>query len=617
MWTDNETNLDYLNFRCVADSAAEMIVHAGEQPLSLGVSGGWGVGKSSMLRLIRESLQERGGKDYLFVDFNAWLYQGYDDAKAALMEVIASSLVEHSQETQTGFDKAKRFLKRVNWLRVAGVTAGSALALAFGLPPVGLLGAATSAVKDLTDGDVDSNEIEAAEKTGKNVVEEATKLWKPEKGASPPRQIELLRRLFQETLCDMGVSLVVFIDDLDRCLPITAIATLEAIRLFLFMPRTAFVIAADDQMIRHSVRAHFKDIAISEDLVTNYFDKLVQVPLRVPPLGTQEVRAYMFLLYIQNAGLKPDMCESARKKICERLAQSWRGNRVDLGFVLSTLGNCSDELRANLELADRLAPLMTTAKQIAGNPRLIKRFLNTLSMRLSIARAQHVTVEEASLAKMILFERCGEPDAHQQLVAAISDGVEGKPAFLRDWEVRAQSGDLKDVPAPWNSEFAKDWLALPPPLAEMDLRPAVYVSREHMPIITAADRLSSEAAALLEALLQLSRPAPAAIKTQLKALGRRDLGLMTERLLVRARQVQQWGTPGILWACVCVAEIDVEQGELVKRFFEQVPVAQLQTDIVPALSTLPWSKAVFAKWGANGEIPKLVARAIQALSKES
>ena len=45
------------------------------------------------------------------------------------------------------------------------------------------------------------------------------------------------------------MTLVVLIDDLDRCLPPTTISTLEAIRLFFFLDNTAFVIAADDAMI--------------------------------------------------------------------------------------------------------------------------------------------------------------------------------------------------------------------------------------------------------------------------------------------------------------------------------------------------------------------------------
>lgn len=46
-------------------------------------------------------------------------------------------------------------------------------------------------------------------------------------------------------------QLVVLIDDLDRCLPDTAIETLEAVRLFVFTSRTAFVVAADEAMIEY------------------------------------------------------------------------------------------------------------------------------------------------------------------------------------------------------------------------------------------------------------------------------------------------------------------------------------------------------------------------------
>jgi predicted KAP-like P-loop ATPase len=71
------------------------------------------------------------------------------------------------------------------------------------------------------------------------------------------------------------------------------ISTLEAIRLFLSLPRTAFILAADNQMIKHAVKRHFE--GIDDDLVTNYFDKLIQIPIRVPLLGIQDVRAYMML----------------------------------------------------------------------------------------------------------------------------------------------------------------------------------------------------------------------------------------------------------------------------------------------------------------------------------
>ena len=143
MWPDDETELDFLNFSGVADTVAEIIVQAKGRPISIGVSGRWGVGKSSMIKLIRKSLADRTkDKDpnFVFVKFNAWLYQGYDDARAALMDVIASVLRDEAERRKTGVEKTKELLSRVNWFRVAKIGAGSAISLALGVPPTGLIG---------------------------------------------------------------------------------------------------------------------------------------------------------------------------------------------------------------------------------------------------------------------------------------------------------------------------------------------------------------------------------------------------------------------------------------------------------------------------------------------
>ncbi|WP_342804334.1 P-loop NTPase fold protein [Bradyrhizobium sp. CSA112] len=66
----------------------------------------------------------------MFVEFNAWLYQGYDDARAALMEVIATALAKEAEQRRTGLEKAKELLQRVNWFRAVKLGAGSAFAFA-------------------------------------------------------------------------------------------------------------------------------------------------------------------------------------------------------------------------------------------------------------------------------------------------------------------------------------------------------------------------------------------------------------------------------------------------------------------------------------------------------
>lgn len=617
MWSDNDTSEDYLNFRCVAETAAELIIQANGSPLSMGVSGGWGVGKSSMLNLISDALDARDeGKKYLFVNFNAWLYQGYDDARAALIEEIATKLVEKAADNQTALTKAKKLLGRVNWFRVAGLTAGSAVAMAAGLPPIGIVGAAFTAIKGMTDGDVTKDDVAALEKSGKEFVQAGAAAVEPAKKETPPQQIHALRDHFEETLKAMNTTLVVFIDDLDRCLPATAISTLEAVRLFLFLPQTAFVIAADEKMIRQAVRVHFQGAALEDDLVTNYFDKLIQVPLRVPPLGTQEVRAYLMLLYLNKAGLSAQRMEEIRSKVCERLASSWSGKRVDLAFVTGLVPDVDAGVRRNLELADRLAPLMATAQQIHGNPRLIKRFLNTLWIRQAVARSQGVAVDESTLAKVLLFERCAAESAYQRLVTAVNDGDEGRPEFLAVWERQARSGDaITRLDRDWDTPFVKDWLALEPALGELDLRAVVYVSRETLPIITVADQMSTSALELLEGLLKLTS-ASSTFTESLRALPGRDHTLMVERLMVRARQEQSWGKPNVLWAFLALIEAAPEMATTFGRFLTQLTPLRLTPAIIPLLSDKEWAQEALNAWEKSPDTSGPVKKAIRGLAKK-
>lgn len=322
------------------------------------------------------------------------------------------------------------------------------------------------------------------------------------------------------------------------------------------------------------------------------------------------------LLFVENSEIGTEEREELRIQVCKRLSESWKGYRVDLGFVLENIQDCPDSLRANLELADRLAPLMTTASQIAGNPRLIKRFLNTLAIRMSIAKAQHVAVDEAALAKTLLFERCASEEAYAELIAAINDGDEGKPSFLVDWEKQAQAGEkIEDLPSVWNTSFIMEWLALPPAFAEMDLRPVVYVSRDHMPIIASIDQFSSEASGVLAALLALETNASSLLADQLRSLSGRELSLITARLMVRARQEQEWGTPPVLWALLTVIDADLQQAPAFARFLESIPRVLLQPDIVPVFDGREWAATALEKWSQDDETPLPVRRAMSARAR--
>lgn len=614
MWPDNETDQDFLNFTGVADTVAEVIVQAKGRPISIGVSGAWGAGKSSMIKLVRKSLDQRAKKDerdFIFVEFNAWLYQGYDDARAALMEVIGEKLAKEAEERKKGIDKAKEFLERIRWFRLAKLVAGSAVALYAGIPPVGLLGELWGLGEKLADGEVTETTLTDAGKTVDKVKQTASGLIAAKKKTSPPKEINALRESFEQTLTAMGVTLVVLIDDLDRCLPETTISTLEAIRLFLFLKNTAFVIAADDGMIKHAVRRHFD--GVDDEVATSYFDKLIQLPIRVPPLGTQEVRAYMMLLFVENSNLDDAVKEDLRSKICSQLGQTWQGKRVDRAF-LQSLHKFDDELIGLFDTADRLAPLMTTASGIVGNPRLIKRFLNALAIRMAISRAHGVGVDEAVLVKMMLFERVGNPKAYAELTKAVTENSEGKPLFLSEWEEKANAGQELELTAPWDDQFVREWLTLPPRIAHGDLRGVLYVSREHAPLITPQDRLSSEAADLLSALLE--HPDMAAnLKDRLSKVPRTEITVIMDRLLDRARQEQEWGVPSILEACLAVAEADPPQGSRLAAFLSDRPIAQIKPNIVPKIADQPWANRVIDMWDKSADTSAPVKAAIKQSRK--
>ncbi|MGV7756186.1 KAP family P-loop NTPase fold protein, partial [Mycobacterium kansasii] len=70
---------------------------------------------------------------------------------------------------------------------------------------------------------------------------------------------------------------VVLVDDLDRCLPPAVMATLEAIKLFLAVPKMVFVIAADQEMVRESIAASLGETNRSNAFAVRYLEKIIQI----------------------------------------------------------------------------------------------------------------------------------------------------------------------------------------------------------------------------------------------------------------------------------------------------------------------------------------------------
>jgi predicted KAP-like P-loop ATPase len=87
--SDNETKLDLLNNEAISKTIVMLIRERPEHPITIGVHGDWGAGKSSVLEMIELALEPE--KDVLCLKFNGWRFQGFEDAKIALIEGIEQS----------------------------------------------------------------------------------------------------------------------------------------------------------------------------------------------------------------------------------------------------------------------------------------------------------------------------------------------------------------------------------------------------------------------------------------------------------------------------------------------------------------------------------------------
>lgn len=537
MWRDSESDQDFLNFTELADQVATLVTTPELLPISVGVFGSWGTGKSTVLRLVEAQLPAGEASTILLVKFDAWLYQGFDDARAALMEVVSSALLKRAEKEKTLLEKAKEFADRVNYFRGLGLIADFGVGMAFGIPP-GLL---TRAGALITSAIAGGSTHEQATQVKDDVIDagkELKALLKPGEKRTPPKEIDAFRREFGELLEGLDITLLLFIDNLDRCLPDAAIGTLEAVRLFLFMPRTAFVIAADEGMIRHSVAKHFDDPETSH--VRDYLDKVIQVPLRVPQVGVEDLRAYMYSLLVGRVA--PAALAATQARLMTALQGAWQGDTFERREI-ATLAGDPPGLLDDLAVADRLAAVLAGAPNVMGNPRIVKRLLNAVFLRRALAQRRNMNVDLATLAKLAVFERCTDEGATRALYRLVMAEDDASPYLLPPEKVDGKKAP--DLPAEWKKHeaFIDEWRAMEPLFGDdVDLRPAVFLSRDVMAPARARAGLSEAVAAAVAGLLTVTSVNSPVGKQIIEGLGSGDRALAMEQL-IDAMRPADWSQP--------------------------------------------------------------------------
>lgn len=586
MWSDTESKEDYLNFGEVSQIVTEILETEAMLPVSIGVFGNWGAGKSSLLNLIEQQIKP---DEWIIIKFDAWLYQGFDDARAALLETIASHLIQAAKDKETILQKSKNLFARINGLRVAGLVVEGA-ALAADLPAFGLVSKIFETAQNALDGIQNETESKQVVETVKEIVDSEKNLIKSKEQQTPPKQIDEFRKEYGEILQDLGKKLVIVIDNLDRCLPANAIQTLEAIRLFLFLNRTAFIIAADEEMIRHSVAEHYKDLSYRHQI--DYLDKLIQIPIRVPKAGVLEIRAYLYMLYAIHQKVPTGKLASLRQFLENHLQQSWKSQSLNPEEVAETIEEQHNQtLLSDFERANRIAPLLANSPNIQGNPRIVKRILNTIKMRTKIANKRQMPLDEAIITKLVIFERCVDYDVITKFYRLVNER-EGKPELLKELEDNNEQNlstlsENKPIQA-----FIKEWAKLEPKLSNVDLRAAIYLSRETIPLNTYTAQLSQKAQDALNILLTTtSRTGSQGTQDAIQQLTMDEQISVMDALVEQLRKVDNWDKSpnGFVGACL-LAENSEDGARILNRFIIGLKQSVKKPWLNTALKNANWYK---------------------------
>lgn len=394
MWKDSETIIDYLNFDYIIDAVVKLVLDEDLSPSSIGLYGDWGSGKSSLMKMVEQHLTSMDGKSILCIRFNGWLFEGYEDAKTALCGTILESIHKKEGISSQVKGKVKKLWNKVDVQKILGK------GIRYGLDYF-----MTGGVLSLTDFTI-SQITNALKKNVENVTDEeiANALRSLKTDSNIRKDIKNFHDEFEKILKETNIKhLVIFIDELDRCSPETILDIIEAMRLFLFAKGTSFVIGADQRLIEYAIKTKYKEVIGNNlDIGREYMEKVIQYPVNIPALDENEVEQYISCLLLE---------KDLNKEEFDDILQTIKGlkplERFDYEYLNQKKADLAEKCRDSLYLSGQISSVL--AKQINGNPRQCKRFLNTLFMRLDMAKSRHIELKKNVMAKLMLIEYFATP----------------------------------------------------------------------------------------------------------------------------------------------------------------------------------------------------------------
>lgn len=476
MWKDSETKIDYLNFDYLVKAVEDIVMDDALTPSTIGVYGDWGSGKSSLMQMVEKRLSDKYGNDVACIHFNGWLFEGYEDAKTAFCGTILEELRKHKTIPSKVKGQITSLLKKIDGKKI--LMKGGSIALDV------LLTGGIGSLAGLTVESIASTLKKKVDGIDADDIREALKDFKKDNEDKKREEVKNFQKDFESILKESNLKrMVVFVDELDRCKPDTVLDIFEAMRLFLFVKGSSFVIGADSRLIDYAIRSRYKNIPGNNlDISKEYLEKLIQYPVSIPQLDKNELEKYLTCLLL----------EKDIENVAGKINSGSPYEPINVQQLISGHSDKEESIKNALALSRQVSPIL--AAKLNGNPRQCKRFFNALFMRLSMAESRGITLDKNVLAKLMLLEYFKE-----SMYVMVVDSSNSKD--LEDLEANHPTED--NVFGKWASDdWVKEWLTIDVKLSGIDLRDYYYFSRSTQRVdMSIKEILSSDAQKCLEYLL--------------------------------------------------------------------------------------------------------------------
>lgn len=470
MWKDIETSEDLLGYRFHAKLLKEIVLDKSMLPTSIGIFGNWGYGKSSLMLLLEKEINEEIAMHMaegdtpriLQVRFNGWQYESYETTKYSLIQVLLDSVEKYLSDNRDVFEKLDILLKRINLLKL-----GVLLLRKY--------------VWDKIPNAIKSNLPQADDLKECIGVDDITKFQNEFQNEHTSLFVTKFRTLLESIVEEAKFdSIIVYIDDLDRCSGEKMIECIEAIKLFLNVKNTAFVLGADERMVERAIKEHYPEIEQDKRQIyspfSDYLEKLIQIPYRLPRLSLNE--QYTYILFLLLKSKYPNFFNAVIKDYNDYKNKEPFGN-YDAEKMRAALG---ENKIPDVEALIPIIPMMT--RFLNGSPRQLKRFLNTFDLRMRMVQVANIReIEPTVLAKLMLLEynfkyqRLFESLYGMQL---LGDGIIDKIGEVE--ECARQKKKLNDKRwQEWEEDnLVLDWLSLSPSLSGVNLKEYFWIARDSL-----------------------------------------------------------------------------------------------------------------------------------------